>query len=235
MTSGLIIYNENRQLQITDTFRNLVLTQTGSVRIPARPYGNGTVWMGEYVGRVEVPTNASIIAIGLSTDPVAAEWNAYLGYLDFYVGAFNKSCEVPYYVFSPVTTLTGGRAGLQVLNSQGECMFDSNRKYMRVVGHLSGAQYGVFSDGRAFAEIALPKSWGERKAAAVVPKDWGYVECSELGDGAGWATSYRAGVYLKNGRVGVMPVQTSGPHMGSVEPPMYAPNYLLTVIDVTGF
>jgi len=121
MAAGIEVYNNNNILQITDKFRNLqfiekiTLSSFNSLDIQEIPND-----LSSFYAFREITGTSSIAIIYVGSSIIR------------FFAKPATSAVVEVFRFGYSTTVSSG-GGFQVFNSNGEIVFDSNNKYMRVI------------------------------------------------------------------------------------------------------
>lgn len=135
MAAGIEIYNSNNILQITEQYKNLAYL------------GKQTITATAKINRIQTNPD-ELIAYRVSspsTDKirVASTYRLSDGEMCFFISmpfgtSLPSTSTIELYRFSFTPNAAGGQNGLEVYNAAGEIVFNSNYKYMRVLGHSSG-------------------------------------------------------------------------------------------------
>lgn len=134
MAAGLQIFNDNGFIQIDGDMLNMEMTAKGVVSIAgSNPEYNGRVSTMD----ISVSGENPIIAVASGGFCCAYLYQRSGSTFTFriYNGDYNTQ-NVEYYIFDNSAN-AGGNSGFQVFNSAGRLVFDSNKKYMRVLDTFS--------------------------------------------------------------------------------------------------
>lgn len=133
--AGIEVRNDSNKLVVDSLYKNLMLSR--KVLISQLPDFNAG---GMPVKRLNLNSGEIVVAVSYPKDSSIGiiQYN-YSGYCDFYgvnaEGSYTKLSSVDSnyiaYVFG-VNQKAKGNVGLQIFNDNGDLIFDSNSKYMRV-------------------------------------------------------------------------------------------------------
>lgn len=119
MTAGMTVYNNNSEIQIDGTYKNLYLSR--KIAITAKGTTNGTFTNGEILAAVGGTTSQTIDAYCINTPK---GWTCT-------VNTYKSGMCV--YVFSTKVAKTTHGAGLQIFDPNGDIVYDSNNKHPYVI------------------------------------------------------------------------------------------------------
>lgn len=193
--SMLGIYGDLGQLIIDDTFSNLQLVEKMSVSLatPTLPsWSIGTMIRDPIVISM---ANSMICAVELSENPVCVVCGKLLElttdqYCSVFVPPKVTVDKMTYYLFG-IRHQTG-RFGLEVFNSFGECVFNANNNYMRVV------HYETSTLKTEKLILTLPNYYRQRKYAVAFPSTTLQVEAPS---GQAFFRRWGAHAYIHDGKV----------------------------------
>lgn len=134
MPYGFEMYTQDGNvLNVSSNYFNLSLVQTGllSELLYMNNIGGGQLVRGMFNTGLKHPTVAVEISEGRYVTIYDVDTN--LRMFDIWAAAGVDLTKVKYYVFSAGNT-SNKTYGRQVFNDLGECVFDSNLKYMRILG-----------------------------------------------------------------------------------------------------
>lgn len=163
--SMLGIYGDSGQLIIDDAFNNLQLVDKSYITL-AKPkaWANGKMFREPSIVSM---TNALICAVELLGNPVCAVRKAITSSTEpcchVVVPSSVSVDKIACYLFGIRHQV--GRFGVEVFDSQGNCIFNANNKYMRVVDYTEG----VLNASIEQSVLTLPKSNQIRKYAIAFP------------------------------------------------------------------
>lgn len=134
MAAGFQVINQQGVLQVDGTFKNMVLTAVGSATL-SRPGGLGTVpYQAAAYARIPYPVSARQPVLALRSTNYVCFVTDDNGFTVF----GPAGTVIAYYIFDRVEFgNAAGNAGVQVFNEQGAEVFNSNNRYMRVLGSYS--------------------------------------------------------------------------------------------------
>lgn len=135
MAVGLRVRNNNNVIQIDNQYKNLAMTQKGTVTTIAGaiPQFNPNV---AYASITVSGTNPQIALIP-TEDAVASLWYISMSGANFVFHIVSRAAAtIPYYVFDNTISGVGG-AKLKMRDSAGNLFFDSSNKYLKIVGMLN--------------------------------------------------------------------------------------------------
>lgn len=148
------VVNDNNIIQIDDTFKNYILTRKTSVVV--RPTTNQECYIGElYKGTLKLLPGEITAAVvpktnnrcSFSVSLVDKTLSINMNVQHFWYEKL-KEFEFDVYVFGDGLLKSRELAGLEVYNSQGEPVFSSKYKYMRVLKSRFGALSFKIGDHR---------------------------------------------------------------------------------------
>lgn len=174
MGEGLEVKNSYQSLIINGTFKNLCLlrkaplTSFASAMVKARSqpwtvnssmtnltrYTIGELSDNEYLVGLGGSVNDIVKKVGLTHPKGTSE--RYTA-VDIYDGG--DASKITVYIFGVDTSKTSSTSGLQVFDSDGNCVFDSEKKYLRVIdGSISfGVSMGSATNtAKSYCFITCP-------------------------------------------------------------------------------
>ncbi|MCE7762959.1 hypothetical protein GQL56_09930 [Pseudomonas putida] len=130
MPAGLQVINDNGILQVDESFKNMVLTQKGTVTL-SRPSGVGAVpYQAAAYATIAYPVSARQPVLALRSNALVC----YLANDNGFTVFGSASGAIDYYIFDQIGFGTSaGNIGLQVFDANGSEVFNSNNKYMKVL------------------------------------------------------------------------------------------------------
>jgi hypothetical protein len=132
---GFRTRNNNSVLVIDGTYKNLELISSGSVSLGTADPNN----QGMYAD-VAVPLGSTNVLLAIRSAAQGVYWKKLnASTFRIYAGG-STAVTVAYYLFAdPVQSSNVGKVGLVIRNaSNGQVLYKSTRKYLRVLGMLSG-------------------------------------------------------------------------------------------------
>ncbi len=155
--AGIEVRNDSNKLVVDSLYKNLMLSR--KVLISQLPDFNAG---GMPVKRLNLNNGEIVVAVSYPKDSSIGiiQYN-YSGYCDFYgvnaEGSYTKLSSVGSnyiaYVFG-VNQRAKGNVGLQIFNNNGDLIFDSNSKYMRVSYYGRGIEDVPYPDSSKKYAIA---------------------------------------------------------------------------------
>lgn len=158
--AGIEVRNDNNKLVVDSLYKNLMLSRKVSLSQMPAVNNEGTIVRrlhlnpGEIVAAVSYPKGSRIGIIQLNFSGYCDFYGADLDYIDL------SSIDSNYvaYVFG-VDQKAKGNVGMQIFNDNGDLIFDSNAKYMRVSYYGKNAddviQYPDASKTYAIAQLGV--------------------------------------------------------------------------------
>lgn len=134
MPEGLQIFNDSGYIQIDADYLNMELKQKGTFNLPGSNTANG----GSISSGVQISFNGEspVIAIKSTTFCCAYPLSRSGNTFNFYIyNGDGQDCTGEYFIFDNSSSEGAGSSGLQVFNGQGRLVFDSNKKYLRVLDY----------------------------------------------------------------------------------------------------
>lgn len=132
MPAGLQVINDNGILQVDESFKNMVLTQKGTVTL-GRPGGVGVVpYQAAAYATIAYPVSARQPVLALRSNAHVCYLTNDNGFTVF--GPSSGVVTVDYYIFDQIGFgAPAGNIGLQVFDVNGAEVFNSNNRYMKVL------------------------------------------------------------------------------------------------------
>jgi len=158
------VYNDRMNLVIDDRYENLALSHKETLRIP--PATRAGLNLDRAAVKVPLRENDTLVAMEL-TDVFAGVFVSSNGVIAF--SANDSGATLTCYFFSSEAAAATTSAGLQVFNEKGACAFDSNKRYMRVVGFQKGYFRGYPKADPERAVCKLPINQAGRNYGVIFP------------------------------------------------------------------
>lgn len=134
MPEGLQIFNDSGFIQIDANYLNMELKSKGSAVIGPSNMANG----GSTIGKVSFSVGGENPSIAFISSGMAACYLASRSGSTFTFEIYNgenANNTVEWFVFDNSNNDGAGNSGLQVFNAVGRLVFDSNKKYLRVLDY----------------------------------------------------------------------------------------------------
>ena len=217
MLSGVTIYNDRMNLVVDDRYNNLALSHKEILRIPAATRNGPN--LNRAAVKVPLRENDVLVAVELSDVPA---------------GVFVSSAGVT------SSKMAGATApnGLQVFSENGTCVFDSNRKYMRVVEFQKGYFRGYPNASPERALCRLPIGQKGRKYGVVFPCTPLHTAFNSETDSPVMCYRSTLGTRIQEGVIYISPVSVAtelralpGPRDTNID--ITVP-YSVMIVDLTG-
>ncbi|MCT6871861.1 MAG: hypothetical protein M3Z70_08525 [Bartonella sp.] len=247
MTAGLKIYNDAGILQIDDTYQNLVVVLSGTIRTDQA--GEASLWL-DWNGPLLVATSSPNGSCCAVRDRQGTKWH-------YDVGSDIPNDEVKWYAFSNPQNIPF-QGGLRVYRADGSIAFDSNQRPL-VMAYFFSIDAPLLPRSEDLEIGKLPKKKNvEQPQDIYVPLQQGrtYTAFPIAFQGAvsivyrteyrsGWKSQYEHYCYLPQTRNGGVNFKARLESVGGREP--YIPAFYVPrsssynrvqsywIIDITGF
>lgn len=140
MNYGLEIYNESDKLVINETYRNMVLRQKVTVTATRQLPSISGIYSSQYSAPASTFKSAMLAVRATLPEhrskPISLRFTRGSWYVDVYTGGSNIAIDVDIFVFGYdeseyVSSTTD--YGLLLYDSKGKLVFDSGKKYIKVI------------------------------------------------------------------------------------------------------
>ena len=134
MPEGLQVFNDSGFVQIDANYLNMELKSKGSAVIGPSNMANG----GSLIGKISFTVGGETPAVAVISSGYVACYLASRSGNSFTFEIYNgesANTSVEWFVFDNSNNEGVGNSGLQVLNAAGRLVFDSNKKYLRVLDY----------------------------------------------------------------------------------------------------
>lgn len=162
MPAGFQCFNDGSFIQIDADYKNYEFSQKGTFTIGPSNLASG----GSSLGTVTVTVNGSFPVLAINCAELCyASLKSRSGQtftFEIYNGN-NYNISGEYFVFDASNANSAGNVGMQIFNASAELVYDTNKKYMRVLDYFSPA--GASADET--------RSYPGKKTAYVMA-DFGY-------------------------------------------------------------
>lgn len=157
MPEGLLVTNDANFIQIDSLFKNHRLTQQGTISMPA-PTVVGSEWFPN-PGSTFITAINPVLAYRCAGAWAVVSMIRTISATTFKIEAVSDAAApVDFYVFDDVPP-TSSNFGLQVFDTGGNQVYDSNDQSLRVLD--------VFNQGSVLVGSDVQRSYGGRKVAVV--------------------------------------------------------------------
>lgn len=233
MLSGVTIYNDRMNLVVDDRYNNLALSHKEILRIPAATRNGPN--LNRAAVKVPLRENDVLVAVELSDVP-AGVFVSSAGVTAF--SANDSGVTLGCYFFSSKMAGATAPNGLQVFSENGTCVFDSNRKYMRVVEFQKGYFRGYPNANPERALCRLPIGQKGRKYGVVFPCTPLHTAFNSETDSPVMCYRSTLGTRIQEGVIYISPVSVAtelralpGPRDTNID--ITVP-YSVMIVDLTG-
>jgi len=139
MAAGIQVFNDSNFIQIDGDYRNLEFKQKGSVNIPgSNAAGGGGVVSYVTVSYSGVDPVIAINSSGFSYASISSiSGNTYTWMI--YNGETSAQ-TVEYFIFAQPSSSSAGNSGIEIRDAAGSLVFDSNKRYLRVMDYLESSK-----------------------------------------------------------------------------------------------
>lgn len=161
MGAGFQVFNDSNFLQIDADYSNHEFVTKGTYSIGPSNLANGGSNIGSTT--VTVAGRNPVIALNSSSLCYASLQSQSGGVFTFYIyNGENTTVSGEYFIFDTASDASAGNTGMQIFNAAGKLVFDSNKKYMKVLDYFDST---VVSEDQT-------RSYA--KKVAFVMSDFGY-------------------------------------------------------------
>lgn len=161
MGAGFQVFNDSNFLQIDADYSNYEFVTKGTYALGPSNLANGGSNIGSTT--VTVVGRNPVIALNSATLCYASLRSQSGNQFTFYIyNGENTNASGEYFIFDSASDASAGNTGMQIFNSAGKLVFDSNKKYMKVLDYFQSST------------VSVDETRNYGKKTAFVMSDFGY-------------------------------------------------------------